>query len=294
MKRERGHWWVAVLLAAGLLLLILSEAGALAPVEGVLGLVVAPIERAASAIIRTAGDLTPTSRDLQDLQQEVSRLQAYNDTLVQENIRLREYQAENEELRRKLAFAQANPTLAMVGADVVDRGCDLYTCGEVVGRDTNPYLRYIIINAGTRHGVAVGMPVVTSGSVLVGRVARASANLAYVQLVNDPQSRVAAMLQQSRITGLIVGSPEGAMTMTDILPDETVNIGDIIITSAIGGLLPRGLIIGQVDSVAYQESLLFQEAMVRPAIDFQQLETVLIITDFPAPDLDELHTEEGR
>ncbi len=294
MKRERGHWWVAVLLAAGLLLLILSEAGALAPVEGVLGLVVAPIERAASAIIRTAGDLTPTSRDLQDLQQEVSRLQAYNDTLVQENIRLREYQAENEELRRKLAFAQANPTLAMVGADVVDRGCDLYTCGEVVGRDTNPYLRYIIINAGTRHGVAVGMPVVTSGSVLVGRVARASANLAYVQLVNDPQSRVAAMLQQSRITGLVVGSPEGAMTMTDILPDETVNIGDIIITSAIGGLLPRGLIIGQVDSVAYQESLLFQEAMVRPAIDFQQLETVLIITDFPAPDLDELHTEEGR
>lgn len=293
MKRTRGPWWVAVLLVTGLLLLILSETGALTPLESVLSLVVGPVVRGASAAFDALGNLTQTSRDVRELQQEAAWLRTHNDALVQENIRLREYQAENEELRRKLAFAQENPTLAMLGADVLDRGCEFYACAEVVGQDTNPYLRYIIINAGARQGVAVGMPVVTSGAALIGRVARASANLAYVQLINDPQSRIATMLQQSRITGLVVGSPEGTMMMTDILPDELVNPGDVIITSGVGGLLPRGLIIGQVESVAYQEAQLFQEAVVRPAVDFRRLETVLVVTDFPAPDLSELDSDGG-
>ena len=127
---------------------------------------------------------------------------------------------------------------------------------------------------------------------MIGRVARVSPNLAYVQLINDPQSQLAAILQQSRITGLLIGTQEGALVMTDILPDEEVAGTDIVITSATGGLLPRGLILGQIESVSYQESDLFQQAIIRPAIDFRRLETVLVITDFPQPNLEEL--EEGE
>jgi rod shape-determining protein MreC len=271
---------------------MLSGAGALGPLESGLSLIITPIERGLSSLVTTLSNLTQTSRDVQLLQQRVDELQSANDALVQENIRLREYAAETEQLRTQLNFAQENPTLTLVGADVIERGCEIFPCGEVIGQDTNPYLRYVVVNVGSRNGVAVGMPVVTGGAALIGRIARVSPNLAYVQLIDDPLSQVAAMLQQSRVTGMVIGAATGTMVMTEILPDETVNEGETIITSAVGGLLPRGLILGQVESVAYLESQLFQEAVIRPAIDFRRLETILVITDFPQPNLDELEEVE--
>lgn len=288
MRRDSGPWLPWVLLFIALLSLALHEAGALQPVENMLSFIITPVERGISNVIGTLSNLTQTARDVRQLQQQVEVLQETNDALIQENIRLREYQAEIESLRAQLNFAQENPTYGLVGADVIERGCEIFPCGEVVGEDTNPYLRYVIINTGSRDGVAVGMPVVTGGSAMVGRIARVSPNLSYVQLLNDPQSHVAAMFQQSRVTGLVIGTAEGNIIMTDILPDEEVNLGETVITSAAGGLLPRGLILGQVDSVTYQESELFQEAILRPAIHFRRLETVLVITNFPQPDIEEL------
>ena len=291
MRRESGQWLPWVLLVVALLFLILIEAGTFSPLESLLGQIIAPVARGVSSILDTLGDLGQTAQDVQQLQEEIEALQSANDTLIQENFRLREFKAENEELRRILNFAQENPTYGYIGADVVERGCDTYPCGTLVGEDTNPYLQYLIINTGTRQGVAVGMPVVTSGAVLVGRVARVSPNLAYIQLINDPQSQIAAMLQETRVTGMVIGTIEGGLRMVDILPDEEVAGGETVITSAAGGLLPRGLILGQVESVSYLESDLFQRAVIRPAIDFKRLEMVLVITDFEHVDLQELEEE---
>jgi rod shape-determining protein MreC len=288
MKRDSGPWLAWVLLILALILIVLGESGALTPLENVLGYVVAPIERAVSGAVERLGGLTRTARDAQALQQQVEALQRTNEILVQENFRLREYQAENEELRRQLNFRQENPTLGLLGADVVEQGCSVFPCGDVVGQDINPYLRYLIINVGSRDGIAVGMPVVTGGSAMVGRIARTSPNLSYVQLINDPASRVAAMLQRSRVTGILEGSEEGVLILTNILPDEQVEEGETVISSSIGGLMPRGLILGQIESITYLESDLFQRAAVRAAIDFRRLETVLVVTDFPQPDLTEL------
>jgi len=288
MKRDSGPWLAWVLLILALILIVLSESGSLGPLENILSYVVAPVERGVSGVVDQLGGLTRTARDARDLQERVDTLQRANESLVQENFRLREYQAENEELRRQLNYRQANPTLGLLGADVVEQGCSVFPCGDVVGQDVNPYLRFLIINIGTRDGVAVGMPVVTGGSAMVGRIARTSPNLSYVQLINDPASRVSAMLQQSRITGILEGSDEGVLTLTNILPDEQVEEGETVISSSIGGLLPRGLILGQVESVSYLESDLFQQASVRAAVDFRRLEMVLVITDFPQPDLTEL------
>ncbi len=288
MKRDSGPWLAWVLLILALILIVLSESGSLGPLENILSYVVAPVERGVSGVVDQLGGLTRTARDARDLQERVDTLQRANESLVQENFRLREYQAENEELRRQLNYRQANPTLGLLGADVVEQGCSVFPCGDVVGQDVNPYLRFLIINIGTRDGVAVGMPVVTGGSAMVGRIARTSPNLSYVQLINDPASRVSAMLQQSRITGILEGSDEGVLTLTNILPDEQVEEGETVISSSIGGLLPRGLILGQVESVSYLESDLFQQASVRAAVDFRRLEMVLVITDFPQPDFTEL------
>ncbi|MGC9520879.1 MAG: rod shape-determining protein MreC [Anaerolineae bacterium] len=291
MKREGGPWLAWVLLIVALTLIVLGESGTLSPLENLLSYVIAPIERGVSTAIGSLRIFTRSTRDIQTLQQQVEELQRVNDALVQENFRLREYQAENEELRRQLNYVRENPTYGRVGADVLEQGCLIYPCGDVVGQDTNPYLRYLIINAGSRDGVAAGMPVVTGGAAMVGRIVRTLPNLAYVQLINDPASTVAAMLQQSRVTGLLRGTEDGRLLMTNILPDEEVAEGETVISSSIGGLLPRGLILGQVESVSYQESDLFQQATIRAAVDFRRLETLLVITDFPQPDLVEIEAQ---
>lgn len=286
--RQSRQWLPYVLLAAALFILAFYEAGFLSPVENVLTFVIAPLERGFSSLFGNLQTLFTDVRDVQDLQESVDTLQRTNEALRVENIRLREqYVAENQQLRELLNFQSDNPTYDFVGADIVERGCEVFPCGEVVGEDTNPYLRYLIVNAGTREGIAIGMPVVSSGAALIGRVARVTPHLAYVQLINDSNSEIAALLQGARVTGIVKGQQDGSLIMTEILPDETVEENEIVITSGLGGLLPKGLILGQVETISYREAALFQEATLRPAMDFRRLEVVLIITDFERPPVEE-------
>lgn len=289
MTRRERPWLPYILIVIALILLTLNGTGLLRPVEEALGLIIAPAERGIAGLIRSIGDLLQGGQEISELQRLNETLQKENESLRIENIRLQEqYVAENEQLRGLLDFKNANPTFNLVGGDVVARG----QSAIVVGQDTNPYLRYLIINVGSRDGVAIGMPVVASGAVLVGRVAGVSPHLAYVQLINDPTSQVAALLQGSRISGMVVGreDPEqgNSLVMTEILPNETLTENEIVITSGLGGILPKGLILGQIENLSYQEAALFQEAVLRPALDYRRLEAVVVILDFERPAADEL------
>jgi rod shape-determining protein MreC len=285
MSPQGRPWLPYALLAASLLTLALFEAGLLGPLESALGYVIAPVERTVAGLFRSTDFLFSDGREARELRQELEALRRDYEELRLENIRLREqYVATNEQQRELLNFKSENPIYSIVGADILG--------GDVIGRDTNPYLRYVIVNVGARDGVAVGMPVVAGGATLVGRVARVTPHLAYVQLVNDPTSKVSALLQGSRVTGLLVGQEDGSLVLTDILPDEEVQENEVVVTSGLGGLLPRGLILGQVESVSYQESALFQEAVLRPAVDYRRLEVVAIVTDFDRPPVEEF--EEGE
>ncbi len=290
---QRSNQWVPyALLVAALLILAFHEAGVLSPLENSLGFIIAPVERVVANITGNLSKLLFNVKDVNELQQQVADLERSNEALRVENIRLREqYVAENQQLRKLLNFQSENPTYSTVGGDIVEHGCEVFPCGRVLGEDTNPYLRYLIINIGSRDGIAVGMPVVSSGAALVGRIARVSPHLAYVRQINDTGNEIAALLQESRVSGMVVGRPDGALLMTEILPDEEIAENEIAITSGIGGLLPKGLLLGQIESHSYQEAALFQEATLRPAIDFRRLEIVLVVTDFKRPPLEELEEE---
>lgn len=268
-------------LILSVLLLILHEVGILAPVEHGLQYITAPLQRRAAIWARGLGNLFRTARDVRELQDQVEELQAQVDDLTIENTRLREFEAEARQLRTLLNFATENPTWGFVGADVVGReGCAQAPCGEVIGQEPNPYLRYIVVNAGGRDGLAVGMPVVVGGAVLVGRTAEVGPHTTKVQLLSDNASAVAAILQQSRATGLVVGQPDGSLRMRYIPQEDEVQVGDVVLTSGLDGVLPRGLFVGQVAEVEQSDSALFQEAVVRPATDYRRVELVLIITSF--------------
>jgi len=282
VRRGAYRSWLPLLfLLLAILFLAFHETGVLAPVENTLLVVLAPLQRGADALVEGAGDLFQTVRAVRELRARVDELQEQVDALTFENVRLREFEAEATQLRALLDFPAENPTWSFLGADVVGQSACLNApCGDVVGQEPNPYLRYLSVNAGVEEGVAVGMPVVTGGAVLVGRVAEVGLHTSKVQLLSDPSSGVVALLQQSRASGLVRGQPDGSLRMVYIPHEDEVQVGDIVLTSGLGGVLPRGLVVGQVAEVQRQDFALHQEAVVRPAVDYRRVELVLIVVSF--------------
>jgi len=278
-----------VLVVLALLFLILNETGFLAPVEGVFQVVLAPLQRLTSGALGSTDGWFQGTRELSELRAQVSDLQSRVDELTVENVRLREYEAEVQQLRSLLNFVSEYPIAAPLGADVVMReGYDVFPSGSVIGIDPSPYLRYVTINVGKNQGVAVGMPVVSGGAVLVGRVAQAGPRTSQVQLISDSGSAITAILQSSRATGLISGQADGTLHLDYISQDEDVEVDDMVLTSGLGGALPKGLVIGQVAEVQDIDYQMFQTIIVRPVLDFARLETVLVITGFEQVPVEEV------
>jgi rod shape-determining protein MreC len=292
-QSPRRSWFPLALAFLALVLLILHESGILAPLDEGLHLVFDPLQRAVWNLVSGVGDLFATVREVRELRGEVEELSSRVNSLTIENVRLLEFQAEAEQLRALLNFATDRPAWTFLGASVVGKeACETYPCGQVVGGDPNPYLDYVTIDVGSLQGVEIGMPVVSAGAALVGRISDVSPRTARVQLLSDVGSAIDALLQTSRLTGLVVAdvdSPSGVgLRMEWIQQDEEVAVGDIVLTSGLGGLLPKGLVIGQTTEVRATDYELFQTALVRPAVDYTRLEMVLVITSFEPLPLDEV------
>jgi rod shape-determining protein MreC len=154
---------------------------------------------------------------------------------------------------------------------------------DVISRDTSSYLRWIIINRGTRDGIQTGNPVITDLG-LVGRVEQVTANEAWIRLVNDSASAVDARLQNAGVSGTVLGELQGGLRMENISQSSEIEVGDLVLTSGLGGTFPPNIVIGQVTSVTRQQAQLFQQAEVRPTVDFNNLDIVSVITSFEAVD----------
>lgn len=206
-------------------------------------------------------------------------------TLRQENIELK---AEVSRLQVQIIEIQQELTEAQVLASLVDyarsRSENRYVAAAVIGRDPSPFLHYVIINRGSDDGLRKGMPVVTQQG-LVGQISAVTAGAARVQLINDPGSTVNILLQQSETEAVLVGDISGEIILELIPQAAIVQTGDIIVTSGYGGSYPANLLIGQVSTVRSNAYDLFQSASVQPAVDFSQLEIILVITNFQPIDI---------
>lgn len=195
-----------------------------------------------------------------------------NQALVKENRTLRavlaqsdEVRLENERLRLLLEFkeAQAFDTLP----------------ARVIAEDASSWFRTVMIDKGSEQGVTEGMPVVVAEGV-VGRVVRSSPRFSRILLITDASSAVASLLQDNRARGVCRGKGE-QLVFDFVLRQEEVGIGDRVVTSGMGGVFPKGLVVGRVKGVNRQEFGLFQEIEVTPSVDFSHLEEVLILLRSP-------------
>jgi rod shape-determining protein MreC len=263
-------------MSVSVILLILSSTGRLAPVEGALSTVSRPFLSVFNDIGRQVDNVISTVHDLSTLRSENRRLQAIVDTLTIDNARLTEVQTENQQLRELNRFRQLNPFYDFRGGQLIAR---------VISRGPTNYLSAISIDLGSEQGIEPGMPVVTERG-LVGRIQKVGATTSTVLLITDPASGVQAMIKRenSRAVGVVTGQAGGSPVMQYIAQEADVSLGDEVITSGLGGNFPKNLIIGQVAEVTKQDFDMYQQAVVRPTVDFNRLEFVLVITNFePLP-----------
>jgi rod shape-determining protein MreC len=116
---------------------------------------------------------------------------------------------------------------------------------------------------------------------VVGRVVKVSGNYSKVLLITDPNSAVGGVVQRTRARGLVVGSGGRELEMKYV--EQTLNVekGDLVVTSALGGIFPKGIVIGRVEEVDKRRSRLFRRVRVEPRVDLARLEEVLVFTGNP-------------
>jgi len=269
---------LALLVGSGLLLTILDSTGALV---GVLGFVRDPLSAISawtSDRADTAADIISGPRNLAAAREEIAALQAENDALERTVEELSEAQGEAQVLRELFNRAADTPEYRRVMADVI-------------GQDTNPALESILIDKGVEDGVRTGMPIEAARG-LVGQVYRATNNAAQVVLLTETASAIPVRLGTTRATGMLRGAGRGALPTIDWIDLQyVVEVGELVMTSGLGGKFPENLIIGRVVAVERNEAELFQSAVVQPAVDFRTLETVFVVTDFETVDIDIFNQE---
>lgn len=219
-------------------------------------------------------DFFNSPRDMATLRSENQQLESQVAMLQSEIVALQENLAQSEILYTLLDFARTNPEHSYIAA-------------TVIGREISPFLQYIIIDKGSNDGLRYGMPVVTQQG-LVGRIDALIANAARIQLISDAKSVVNVKLQTAEVEGLVRGSVTGEISL-DMVPVETdVQIGDILMTSGLGGTYPPNIFVGQVLTMQSKQNVLFQTGSVQPVVDFSNLSAVLVITNFNSVDISPL------
>ncbi|MFQ5648770.1 MAG: rod shape-determining protein MreC [bacterium] len=204
----------------------------------------------------------------QGLYEENHWLREQNAQLMLANSQLREVAHENQRLRALLEFKHKSQ-LQLVAA-------------KVVGKDENGFIHSILLTAGFADSVSRNMAVVTAQG-LAGKVYHVSQYDATAQLLLDRNFRVSAMVQRSRVTGLVKWSEGSQVVLAEVPKRSDVVVGDTVVTSGLSRIFPGGLKIGTVVQVDEDKQGLFMRVVLDTAVDFSKLEEVFVVKKHPVP-----------
>lgn len=223
--------------------------------------VMAPLQVMTSAVRNTIGGSVEGVRDLFQARTDNARLRTALRRATDDLGRLTELELENTRLRGLLDFKET-----LHG--------DLITA-RVIGRDATGLSRTLVIGRGEADGITKGAAVIAPAGI-VGQVFQASRHAARVLLITDHNSGVDGLVQRTRARGIVQGTVDAGCGLKYVKRTEDVQVGDVVITSGLDGIFPKGLPIGQVSSVDKRGQGLFQYAEIAPQVDVDQLEEVLV------------------
>jgi rod shape-determining protein MreC len=263
-KRFR-NLWISIFFVCFVLFLLSSSSGLKQPwnpVEQIIVEITAPFQKLIRQTISVTKNFWTNYFCLVDVRSEIKRLKREMDSLRGENSRYRELLATHERLRSLLQFKE-----------VIHRPA---VAAQVIGLDPTGWFKSVIIDKGKNAGLKWDMPVVNASGV-VGRIVSVSNNYAKVLLIIDQNSAVDCLTQQSRDRGMVRGTSDQVCKMDYMAKSSNAVVGDLIITSGLGGVFPKGLPVGRIKDVKEGEGRLFKEIDVMPSVDFSKLEEVLVI-----------------
>lgn len=232
------------------------------------------VQRVRSSVIDiVAPVMDGLSRPIATMSAGVERVGNFFD-IYEENTRLREQNARLLEWQNAaLGLAAENATFRRMLNYVPESGAS-FSAARVVGDSGGVFVRSVLINAGASAGVEKGDAVV-NGEGLIGRVSEAGRQSGRVLLISDLNSRIPVVTEKSRVRAILAGDNSAQPKLVFLPPNARIASGDRIVTSGHGGIFPAGLPVGVVSSVT--------DGVVRilPFADFDRLEFVRIITEFP-------------
>jgi rod shape-determining protein MreC len=201
--------------------------------------------------------------DLRNVRRENARLQAESEQMRLESAR------EQEDAR------QARRIQALLGFK--EQWIDTTVAAQVIGTSGTESSRLLYIDKGVKDGIRADMPVITPDGV-VGKVLAVYGDTAQVLMINDPTSGVGATLVTSRLQGIVKGTATGEVQLNYIMGDEAVQSGEALVTSGGDRVFPKGLHLGTVAKVTMGRNL-FLDITLKPAVDLNRLEEVLVVTE---------------
>lgn len=264
LRRRRGTIIIISLVLCALILILVQISGRYGGDEiHAIGLrPLSPWQRAFHGVIGSIRAVFQKYIFLVNLKDENSQLQEEVRRLKQENADLKESAQTLERLQR-LLLLKARVPAALIAA-------------EVVAYSPSAWFRTIVINKGQRDGVRKGFPVVTLEGV-VGRVIKVSSSSSVILLVTDRNSAMDCLVQRTRTRGILEGEGGGHCYLRYVSRTEDIQVGDLIITSGLEGIFPKGLSLGEVAKVEKKAYGLFQDIEVMPSADLGRLEEVMVI-----------------
>ena len=221
---------------------------------------ITPLEKGLIRLQSGAADLWHNYFYLRGVRQENRELRDEIEQLQLEQVRLKQDADQAHRLQKLLGFKEQFIAKTLPA--------------QVIGSSGSEQSRMVYIDKGTHDGVQLGMAVISATGV-IGKVINVFRSTSWVLLINDQQSGVGTILEQSRLQGVLKGKSSGELVIDKIMADEEVKPGDRVLTSGGDQIFPKGLIIGTVDRISRGPE--FLQISVKPSAALNRLEEVLVI-----------------
>ena len=236
-------------------------------VEDIVGVIISPVQKVFNKMSSGIENLAEFIVDMKLLREQNKELISKIDELEQKEMKIQQLENENARLREMLELKNEHDRYDFLGA-------------YVIAKDPGNWFNTFVIDKGTSHGLKINSAVLTSKG-LVGYIYDIGVNRAKVISLIDSKSNVSGIISRTRDVGVVRGDlelqREGLCKMDYILKDADIIPGDYVETSGLGGIYPKGILIGKVKEVVKEPHEISKHAIIEPAVDFGSLEEVLVI-----------------
>jgi rod shape-determining protein MreC len=244
-------------------LVFLNPKGFFNPVRGFFLRIVLPFQRVLYGSSQRISETVSFLASISEIKKDNADLSRENNFLAAEVARLKQLENENRTLKEQLELLPRDK-FSLVG-------------GFVIGQDAQGSEGWIVFDKGERDGISPGMAVIVSNGILVGKVDEVYPTSSKINLLSDSNSLVNVVDLETGAKGIIRGEYGLGLVMDMVTQSDALNVGDTIVTSGLGGNIPRGLLVGKLREVKISDDRLFQKAVVVSRIKYSKLDTVFVI-----------------